>query len=731
MLAAMRHYICFLVLLGWASTIPTEGDTPWFSRHLVGMEVGPTGAQFGGDAKDLGFARRFDGREIVRKCVEAHSEYLVIWARDGEFAYYDSALLPKPAGLGDREVLRETIEAARPHRLPVIAYCQLQYPAYELRHHEDWKMRDIHGNAINNLVCFNSPYTNVVTRLLDEMLDYGIDGFHLDMVDQGFGPPHGCWCRRCQTLFQAEYGSPMPREISWDADWERMLEFRYQTSERFERMLYAHVKASHPRTTVDFNYHGNPPFSWEVGQRPVQHADNGDFVTGETGQWGFSALGVGLNAQWYRATTPHKPYQVAIQRGVRMYHDQTTRPLQDIRWELFTLLAHGAFVTMVDKTAYDGWLDPVAYRRIGTAFQEARAKRSHFGHRPLYDVALFFSARTRDWYARGEPARYFQSFQGAHKACVYEHLMFGVLFDEKLKPETLQNFPVVCLPNAAILSSEEVDTFRHYVEAGGRLVITGQSGQYDRLGNPLEDSRLNDLIGARVARRLKSEDNWMRFPAGDSGNDDPQSRALQGDIPSDWPFLVKGPATVYEPTTASAIGELLKPHRTLLQRQGKQETNWPMSADAAVGPAILIHSLGNGVVLTFAASPDYSTASEHHITETRHALANAVRFLLAHPRLKISAPANVETIVTDDPNQRTLRVHCIAYNALPQTTPAKNRPFILPGLIEDQPIYRITLTPRDPIQNVQVWNPETTWTYQENRIEALIQNIHEVFILRY
>ena len=38
--------------------------------------------------------------------------------------------------------------------------------------------------------------------------------------------------------------------------------------------------------------------------------------------------------------------------GRPMYHDQTTRPLADIRWELFTLLAHGAFVTMVDKTGF-------------------------------------------------------------------------------------------------------------------------------------------------------------------------------------------------------------------------------------------------------------------------------------------------------------------------------------------------------------------------------------------
>ena len=50
----------------------------------------------------------------------------------------------------------------------------------------------------------------------------------------------------------------------------------------------------------------------------MQHAGIGDFVTGETGVWAFSALTVGLNAEFYRAATPGLPFQVAIQRGVRM-----------------------------------------------------------------------------------------------------------------------------------------------------------------------------------------------------------------------------------------------------------------------------------------------------------------------------------------------------------------------------------------------------------------------------
>jgi len=165
-----------------------------------------------------------------------------------------------------------------------------------------------------------------------------------------------------------------------------------------------------------------------------------------------------------------------------MYHDQTTRPLPDIRWELLTLLAHGAFVTMVDKTGYDGRLDPVAYDRIGEAFKEALAKRAHFGHAPLGEVGIWFSSRTRDWRGREKPGEYFQCFQGAHKAMVYAHIPWGVILDENVTDATLAVFRSICLPNAAILSEREISLLRRHVERGGGLIITGLSGCADRRG---------------------------------------------------------------------------------------------------------------------------------------------------------------------------------------------------------------------------------------------------------
>lgn len=716
-------------VFGWQNDQKSPDQRPWYQRSLVGLEVGPTGAQFGNsDPQDTGYCRSFDGREIVEATRKTGAQYLVIWARDGDYAYYDSAFLPKPIGLGQRDPLRETMQAAAEHNLPVIAYCVVQQAGALLKAHPEWEMKGVDGQPLGRY-CLNSGYRQSLKRMLDEQLDYGVDGFHIDMLDQGFGPPFGCWCETCREKFQEKYGHPMPQSLSWDQEWQSMLEFRYQTSADLEIELSRHIKSRNTQATVDFNYHGNPPFSWEVGQRPVQHAIQGDFVTGETGTWGFSALGVGLNAEFYRAANPGVPFQVAMQRGVRMYHDQTTRPLADLRWELFTLLAHGALVTIVDKTAFDGSLDPVAYERFRLAFDEVHTKQDHFGQNPIRHVGIYFSSKTRDWYGRESPEKYFQSFLGAHRVCALEHLSYEILLDENTTPQRLKDLPVLLVPNAAILSPSEVDLLTGYVHDGGQLIVTGHSGQFDATGNPTSQDKWEELIGARVINRLPQQDNWTQFPASEDSSS--PWRPMTGQIRADWPFLTEGPATIYQPTTARAWGQLRRPDRTARQQQGKMGFDWPMSPDQSVGPALLQNDFGKGRVLIYAGSPDYATASEHPIIEARTWLANGIRMLAPPPAVQVSAPAHVQTVVTDDPVHRKLRVHLLAYLSTPQTTPPRNRPYVIPGLIEDSPLYRVRLRINRPANAVYATDPSTAITRDDDQIQATIENIHEVIVVDY
>lgn len=699
---------------------PAFAQSPWYQTRLVGMEVGPTGAQWGSDPRDLGYARNFNGREIVEKQLELGSEYLVLWGRDCEWAYYDSTLMPKCPGLGTRDPLREAVDAAKEHKLPLIVYTVVQAGGSTLARHPEFAMYGADNKPIPGRVCLNGPYREYMRGLLDEMLAYGIDGFHIDMLDQGFGPPYGCFCAHCRELFRKDYGKEMPATESWDADWDRFLEFRYNTCARTEQDFRDHIRAGHPNVSVDFNYHGYPPFSFEVGQRPVQHAHVGDFVTCESGVWGFSALNAGLTAEFVRATAPDRVYQVVMQRGARFYHDQTTRPVNDMRWEMFALLAHGAQVTIVDKTPFDGSVDPVAYGRMKEVFQEVKRKRDLFGHTPQYDVGLYYSHRARDWYGRGQKEKYQQAFFGAHKAMTYAHLTCGVLLDENLSLDALRKFPAVLLPSTTIVSARELSLFDSYVKAGGQLVITGQSGCYDAFGQPLTNSALESLIGGQLKGLMNDSDNFFQL-TGDASD----TAVLEAGVPRDWPHLIYGPAAIYEATTATALGKQHAPVRSQRQKDGLEGTTFPQSPGEIVGPGALLNAVGKGRVLTLGVAPDTALGGEYRTAEARHLLANAVTSLLDNRPIVIDAPQFVETVVTRDAGKAKYLVHCVAYLPPPGAVDPK-RPWSIPELIEDTPLYKITLNLGEKIVSASGTNKSTEIAVKEKTITATINDIYEV-----
>ena len=78
-----------------------------------------------------------------------------------------------------------------------------------------------------------------------------------------------------------------------------------------------------------------------------------------------------------------------------------------------------------------------------------------------------------------------------------------------------------------------------------------------------------------------------------------------------------------------------------------------------------------------------------------------------------------------------LRVHFIAYNATPQTTPRKNRPFVLPGLIEDPPIFRVSVELAEEPKGIEAVNPSTVLHRNGRKVEATIEDIHEILIVSY
>ena len=388
---------------------------PWYRRLWTGIEISPV---------------TVTGKEVVDNLVKAKVDYAVIFMKDGDYAYYNSKIATKAPYLGERDLLRECLDEAEKHGMPIIAYCMVQYDGFSWNAHPEWRMKDYEGKEIQPRLCYNSGYIEQVKQFAAEMMEYEISGFHFDMLDFGFGAPYGCWCDTCKRLFKERYGIEPPQGVTWDDAWDKMLEFRCDSNARFSEELQRFVKSQRPDVAVDFNYHGYPPFNWRVGERPVQHAVMGDFVTAESLPWAFGYKMPSLMSVFLAGTNPGAPFQGVTSRFVRNYADKTLRPVADTKWEVFTCVSHGGMCTIVDKSDYGG-LEPVVFERIGEVFGEVSQKSEYFGHKPIQEVGLYYSGRSRDWYGRDDGHKYFRAFAGAHKASVESHIPLGGYFRRK------------------------------------------------------------------------------------------------------------------------------------------------------------------------------------------------------------------------------------------------------------------------------------------------------------
>lgn len=702
---------------------------PWYHDKWKGVEIGN---EFTNEYDALNMSRA-TGEDTIQKLLLANLDYVVIFMKEGPECgvFYDTKIpgKHKHKNLGSRDYLRECCEQCRKHGIRVVAYCLIQYDDTAFHDHPEWRMKQWDGKDIDGRLCYNAQgYLELVEQYAAEMMEYDISGFHFDMNDMGFNPPFGCFCpENCQPLFRQRFGKEMPRpsQPTWDEDWDKILEFRYSSNEHFCSQLREFVHAHRPEVSVDFNYHGYPPFNWHVGETPTRHSRMGDFCTAEGLPWAFGYYMPSMIAVFMAGANPGVRPQVATSRFNRSYGDYTVRSVEEMKWEIFTYLANGIFTTIVDKTNYDGSLDAETFRRIGEVYKEVDQKKEYLGHRPVRAVGLYFSLRTRDWYGREATPNYTDSIYGAHKTLVESHIPVGFLFDETISAESLQEYPVVYLANTAILSEKEISLFQDYVREGGKILATGHCGDFDRLGNPLSDFTASELLGVRLGRRLEYPDNHFRLPAAPNTA---EGGFLTSGLPANVHVLTVGDALAVTPTTGRRYGELWSGIRMRDEKGNVKPYTRPMSPAENVGPAVVVNKLGSGEVIYVPFQPDGAYAGDFRMKEHRLLVRNLLRHLYSNPPFRIDAPLNVEATITHDAKGRRYVLHFVGYNSL-RTINTGNSPRVLPPLMEEPLIYRAKVEVFVPFQSVRALSPKTTLKRVGTSIEFSTDEIHEAIII--
>lgn len=118
---------------------------------------------------------------------------------------------------------------------------------------------------------------------------------------------------------------------------------------------------------------------------------------------------------------------------------------------------------------------------------------------PVQPVGIYFSPKTRDYFAR----EFMNSYLGMMNIMLQGHVEFEVV-----TPRTLKDFKgeILVLPDVKCISPEETDLLTTYLQAGKSLVLTAETGGYDETGIKVA----NNLLEPVLDRYGNKENNGKR-----------------------------------------------------------------------------------------------------------------------------------------------------------------------------------------------------------------------------
>jgi hypothetical protein len=396
----------------------------------------------------------------------------------------------RSAYLDGRDLFGDFAKAAKSRGIRVVARLDCNYVYAEaLRAHPEWVERLQNGDAVTNPECpwlyqtcmYSSYFTEQIPAIIREINSkYDVDGFFTNGWPSA-GPPRRCYCPACRDLRLGRPDTPegFQKHLSRVLDvwrlWDKTAKEKKWDSVYVGNLgggIHAvlNLKAlAGVAGWFNADHQGradNTPI-WDCAQqgRVAQAVMKGRTVTNVTGAY--------ANTQPLWRHTSKNPLEMT------MWVSQTTasgmipwlhwlggKP-QDLRWQL-------------PGRDFYRWL---------------AENEEHFVNREsIATLAVVFSQRTNAFYkvrGQGDVTDY---LQGMYQALLRGRFIFDFIHEDDLSPESLTKYNALILANAALLSDKQCQQLRAFVDRGGSLLATFESGFYNENGQERGDTGLAEIF---------------------------------------------------------------------------------------------------------------------------------------------------------------------------------------------------------------------------------------------
>jgi hypothetical protein len=679
----------------------TEADTRWWttSRRRVFYDAHTpdwTDPHQRGEIPDLDFPLLSQVRpeHDLDILAEAGVDSVVFFAKcQYGNAYYPTTVGHRHSALKGRDLFGEQLRAAHARGIRVIAYFSNMWDTAAAGRHPDWRLTPAASRGNTGRwpsLCLLSGYRQYALDQVREIArTYRIDGLWSDILTAG-----PCVCDRCEVAFGKKYDRSIPRSPA-DPGWLDLVHFSQEVLLDYLTEQRAVLIEERPHAALIPNFYATTFVDAALGLS-TEHLALADIGSSE-GYTDWHGLGFpSFAASYIRAGVDDGPSEVLVGRFVHTW-DFTLRSPAQLRFEAFTVAAHGSTVTVDDQPYATGAIEPQVYERLRPVFQQI-AERAPWldGVRRERYSALYASQTSRELESllggvdnptqgeqsaqfpqsepRSAPSDLAAAVTGTYRALVESHLPVELIDERASRLDRLGEFKVLVLADVLALTEREVDAIGRFVHGGGGLVVTGPTAVRAPDGGELEVSALEGLLGVRFGERGRFSYPYIRLS-------DPD---LAGSLGA-WPMPHYGRMTSLQlldanlRVLATRIDPVLETDERSYWHNNQPapgpQTNEPVIVERAVGRGRVIVSaarlgnnrarLGDGAYRDLIAAlveraagqrPPVRLAGSHRNTELILARRDGeliVHLVTGHPVLSLDLygthqPAAIEDIARED-----------------------------------------------------------------------------------
>lgn len=432
------------------------------------------------------------------------------------------------------DILKQYIADSKKRGIGIILYANshmVEPGQYKL--HPDWVQVGPDNNAADVYstylyACVNSPWREQFFQRIREALEQDIRGIFLD------GPifiAPGCHCKYCRKLFLEEFGHSMD-----DATQGEICSFKSEHIARFVKDVRNVIRESGKDVALYCNCLGLVenvtgctvdavfPYIDLVG------SEGGFLFYGnpnEVSLWHGSET-----AKFLESKAQGKPY-VIFSAGNDQPWAREMHTVPETKLLYASAISNGANVWYGIHGLIDNFRTPAGETAFYFNRFLAKNEKYFVKTRRRADTALLWSQRTADLFPEDVAQTDFtkaekssksqfdgsfrKEFRGSAELLFRMHSQFAIIDETCVKNGDLSEFKLLILPNTCCIDDKTAAEIRRFVENGGSVIATLESGRFDGDGNRMAHPPLWDLFGICSAEEVREREpgcTYIKFENG-------------------------------------------------------------------------------------------------------------------------------------------------------------------------------------------------------------------------